>query len=166
MPTTIVITVSDSAFNGKREDLSGPAVSDRLDAAGFKVLGSAIVADDHAQIKDAILDACRTADLIVTTGGTGVAPRDITPEVTREVCEKLIDGVPERMRAEGLKHTPLAPLSRAICGTRGNRLILNLPGSPKGAVQSLEAVLDLLPHIIDLLHGKTDHPKSSSSGAH
>lgn len=165
MPSAIVITVSDSAFNGKREDLSGPAVSDRLDAAGFKVLGSAIVADEHAQIKDALLDACRSADLIVTTGGTGVALRDITPEVTREVCEKLIDGIPERMRAEGLKHTPLAPLSRAVCGTRGDRLILNLPGSPKGAVQSLEAVLDLLPHIIDLLHGKTDHPKSSSTGA-
>lgn len=166
MPTTIVITVSDSAFSGKREDLSGPAVSDRLDAAGFQVLGSAIVADEHAQIKDALLDACRSADLIVTTGGTGVAPRDITPEVTKEVCEKLIDGVPERMRAEGLKHTPLAPLSRALCGTRGNRLILNLPGSPKGAIQSLEAVLELLPHIIDLLHGKTDHPKPSSASAH
>jgi len=162
MLTAIVITVSDSAFNGKREDLSGPAVSDRLDAAGFKLLGSAIVADDRAQIKDALLDACRSADLIVTTGGTGIAARDITPEATREVCEKLIEGVPERMRAEGLKHTPLAPLSRAVCGTHGKTLILNLPGSPKGAIQSLEAVLDLLPHVVDLLHGKTEHRDGAS----
>jgi molybdenum cofactor synthesis domain-containing protein len=163
VPSTIVITVSDSAFNGKREDLSGPAVADRLDAAGFKVLGSALVADNHAQIKDALLDACRSADLIVTTGGTGVAPRDITPEVTKEICEKLIDGIPERMRAEGLKHTPLAPLSRALCGTRGNKLILNLPGSPKGAIESLESVLELLPHIIDLLHGHTAHQSGGAA---
>ncbi len=155
--TAIVITVSDSSFRGERKDLSGPAVSDRLDAAGFQVLGSAIVPDEPAQLRDALLDAAPRANLVVTTGGTGIAQRDITPEVTREICDKLIDGIPERMRAEGLKHTPLAPLSRALCGTRGSTLILNLPGSPKGAVESLQAVLDLLPHMIDLLQGRTEH---------
>jgi molybdopterin adenylyltransferase len=161
MRTAIIITVSDSAFSGHREDLSGPAVSDFLDDHGFEVRGSAIVPDEVAQIKDALLDACLRANLVVTTGGTGIAPRDVTPEVTRGICERLIDGIPERMRAEGLKHTPLAPLSCAVCGTRGSTLILNLPGSPKGAVESLEAVVELLPHMIDLLHGKTGHDKPS-----
>ena len=93
----------------------------------------------------------------MTTGGTGIAERDITPEATRAVCSRLLDGVPERMRAQGAKKTPFAALSRAVCGICGKSLILNLPGSPKGAVESLEAVLDLLPHAIDLLRGKTEH---------
>jgi len=160
MRTAIVITVSDSSFRGEREDLSGPAVSEALSEGGFEVMGSAIVPDEAAQIRDAILDATREAALIVTAGGTGIAPRDITPEVTRELCDKLIEGIPERMRAEGVKTTPLAALSRAVCGTRGKVLILNLPGSPKGATESLAAVIDLLPHVIDLLHGHTGHPTS------
>jgi molybdenum cofactor synthesis domain-containing protein len=156
--TAVVITVSDSSFRGDRADLSGPAVADALAERGFEVLGSAIVPDEPAQLRDAILDAVREGtSLIVTTGGTGVAPRDITPEVTRELCEKVIEGIPERMRYEGLKQTPLAVLSRAVCGVRGKSLILNLPGNPKGATESLAAVIDLLPHIIDLLHGETSH---------
>ncbi len=166
MPSAIVITVSDSSFNGDREDLSGPAVSDYLLEHGFDVRGSAIVPDDHAQIKDALLDACSRANLIVTTGGTGIAPRDITPEVTRTVCDKIVEGVSEVMRTEGLKHTPLAVLSRGLCGTRGKTLILNVPGSPKGAVQSLDAVMHLLPHMIDLLHGRTGHDEPSGASAH
>ncbi len=166
MPSAIVITVSDSSFNGDREDLSGPAVSDYLLEHGFDVRGSAIVPDDHAQIKDALLDACSRANLIVTTGGTGIAPRDITPEVTRTVCDKIVEGVSEVMRTEGLKHTPLAVLSRGLCGTRGKTLILNVPGSPKGAVQSLDAVIHLLPHMIDLLHGRTGHDEPSGASAH
>ena len=161
--SAVVITVSDSSFRGERKDLSGPAVAEALAEKGFEVLGSAIVADEPAQIRDAILDATREAALIVTTGGTGVAPRDVTPDVTRQLCEKLVDGIPERMRAEGLKHTPLAVLSRAVCGVRGKSVILNLPGSPKGATESLAAVIDLLPHIIDLLHGETNHPAAASS---
>src|SRR3954454_23803855 len=163
--TAIVITVSDSAFDGDRQDLSGPAVSDYLGDHGFEVRGSAIVPDEPAQIKDALLDACSRAELVVTTGGTGIAARDITPEVTRSICEKLVEGVSERMRAEGLKHTPLASLSRGLCGTRGKSVILNLPGSPKGAIESLEAVLGLLPHMIDLLHGKTGHDKAKASSS-
>jgi molybdenum cofactor synthesis domain-containing protein len=161
--TAIIITVSDSAFSGHREDLSGPAVSDFLDEHGFEVRGSAIVPDESAQIKDALLDACSRADLVVTTGGTGIAARDITPEVTRSICEKLVEGVSERIRAEGLKYTPLASLSRGLCGTRGKTVILNVPGSPKGAIESLEAVVKLLPHMIDLLHGKTGHGEASAS---
>lgn len=160
MPTAIVITVSDSAFNNVRQDLSGPSVSDRLDVAGFKLLGSAIVPDDHAQIKDALLDASSRADLVVTTGGTGIAARDITPDVTRSVCDKIVEGVSEQMRNQGLNHTPLAVLSRAVCGTLGKTVILNVPGSPKGAVESLEAVIELLPHMIELLHGNTSHDKA------
>ncbi len=159
--TAIVITVSDSSFRGERKDLSGPAVAETLAEAGFDVLGSAIVPDEPAQIRDAILDATREAVLIVTTGGTGIAPRDVTPEVTKELCERLIEGIPERMRAEGLKKTPLAALSRAVCGVRGKALILNVPGSPKGATESLAAVIDLLPHVVDLLHGETGHSVSA-----
>lgn len=155
--TAIVITVSDSSFRGERKDLSGPAVAEVLEEKGFDLVGSAIVPDEPAQIRDAILDATREAVLIVTTGGTGIAARDVTPDVTRELCSRLIEGIPERMRAEGAKQTPLAVLSRALCGTRGKTLILNLPGSPKGATESLAAVVDLLPHIIDLLHGETGH---------
>lgn len=163
MRSAIVITVSDSSFHGQRKDLSGPAVAEALEEAGFQLVGSAIVPDEAAQIRDAILDAAREAALIVTTGGTGIAPRDLTPDVTRELCHRLIEGIPERMRAEGAKQTPLAALSRAVCGTRGKTLILNLPGSPKGATESLATVIDLLPHIIDLLHGNTAHPPTTAN---
>ena len=165
MPTAIVITVSDSSFRGEREDLSGPAVAEALGEKDFDVIGSAVVPDEAAQLRDAILHAVNKADLVVTTGGTGVAPRDVTPDVTRSLCERLIEGVPERMRSEGAKLTPLAALSRAVCGTRGKTLILNLPGSPKGAIESLAAVVDLLPHIINLLHGETAHPEPGNPRA-
>lgn len=161
MPTAIVITVSDSAFRGEREDLSGPAVAEALAERDFEIIGSATVPDEAAQLRDAILHAVNKANLVVTTGGTGIAVRDITPDITKALCERLIEGIPERMRAEGAKHTPLAALSRAVCGTRGKTLILNLPGSPKGATESLAAVVDLLPHVINLLHGETAHPGAS-----
>jgi molybdenum cofactor synthesis domain-containing protein len=155
--TAFVITVSDSASRGEREDLSGPAVSLLLAEKRFVVTGTSIAPDEAAAIREAILDAVSQAALVITTGGTGVAARDITPDITRELCERLIEGIPERMRGEGEKRTPMAALSRAVCGTRGKTVILNLPGSPKGATESLAAVIDLLPHVIDLLNGKTKH---------
>ena len=155
--TAIVITVSDSAYRGQRQDLSGPAVAEMLTKHGFDVIGRIIVPDEAAQIRAAMIDSTGKADLTLTTGGTGIAARDVTPDVTRELCARLIEGIPERMRAEGTKHTPLAALSRALCGVRGRALILNLPGSPKGAMESLDAVINLLPHVIDLLHGRTAH---------
>jgi molybdenum cofactor synthesis domain-containing protein len=100
--------------------------------------------------------------LILTTGGTGVALRDVTPEATRAVVEREIPGLPELMRMEGLKHTPRSVLTRAVCGTRRRCLILNLPGSPRGAVESLDAVVHLIPHIVNLLHGRTDHPPAET----
>lgn len=109
------------------------------------------------QIQNALVHLAIDARLIVTTGGTGIAPRDVTPEATEAICDRLIDGVAERMRLAGREKTPFSALSRAVCGFRGKTLILNLPGSPGGAVESLLAVLDLIPHALDLLDGKTEH---------
>jgi len=155
-PSAVVLTVSDSVASGRREDLSGPVVKAELKKK-FQVIKVEVVADDYASIETALRRLAGEADLVVTTGGTGIAERDVTPEATRAVCSRLLDGVAERMRAQGAKKTPFAALSRAVCGVCGKSLILNLPGSPKGAVESLEAVMDLLPHAIDLLRGKTEH---------
>ena len=115
------------------------------------------VPDEQGLIEDAIRSAAESARLVVTTGGTGIGARDVTPEATRAVCDRLLDGVAELMRAEGRRETPLAVLTRGVCGTLGTALVLNLPGSPAGAVHSLEAALPVLPHAIDLLAGKTEH---------
>ncbi len=155
----LVITVSDSAVAGTREDRSGPAVADRATELGWTVTGRDLVADDSEQIAQLLKNAADhdSADVILTTGGTGVAARDVTPEATRAAIEREIPGLPEVMRIEGRKHTYLAPLSRAVAGTRGRALIVNLPGSPKGAVESLDAIANLIPHIADLLAGRTEH---------
>jgi len=154
-----VVTVSDSAVAGTREDRSGPAVRDRVQALGWTVNAMELVADEADQIA-AILR--RLADsgqvaVILTTGGTGVALRDVTPEGTRSVIEREIPGLGELMRAEGLKYTPKAVLSRGLAGVRGRTLIVNLPGSPKGALESFDAIAKLVPHIVDLLEGRTSH---------
>ncbi len=158
--TAAVITVSDSSHRGTREDQSGPAVAAVLTAKGFKVITTDVVPDERPKIEAAIKRLAKKAQLVVTTGGTGIAERDVTPEATRAVCDRLVDGIAERMRSEGAKQTPLAALSRGLCGTRGRSLVLNLPGSPSGATESLAAVIDLLPHALELLQGKTAHAKS------
>ena len=128
-----------------------------LEKAGFHVVQREVVADDSIRIQNLLIQLAGKVRFVVTTGGTGVARRDVTPEATRMVCDRLLDGVAERMRAEGVKKTPFAVLSRAVCGVRGTALILNLPGSPAGAVESLEAVVALLPHALELLGGNTAH---------
>jgi molybdenum cofactor synthesis domain-containing protein len=156
-PTAAVLTVSDSSARGDREDISGPAVAECLTRHGFSVVATEVIPDDQTGIQNALALLTAEVQLIVTTGGTGIAARDVTPEATRAVCEKLIEGIPEKMRSEGSKKTPFAALSRGVCGTRGKCLILNLPGSPRGAVDSLEAVVGLLPHMLQLLAGNTAH---------
>ena len=155
--TAAVVTVSDSCSRGEREDLSGPAVARLLEKLHFSISVREIVADSAIQIQGLLISLAREVQLIVTTGGTGIATSDVTPEATIAVCDRLLDGVAERMRSEGAKKTPFAALSRGVCGVRGCALILNLPGSPVGAVESLEAVANLIPHAIQLLAGHTEH---------
>jgi molybdenum cofactor synthesis domain-containing protein len=154
-----VLTISDSVHEGRREDLSGPAVQRRLEQLGWSVSEPEILPDDVdliAQRLAALADRSQVS-AIFTTGGTGVAARDLTPEATRRVIQREIPGLAEWMRAQGRNSTPLAVLSRGIAGTRGEVLIVNLPGSPGGAVDSLNAIVDLVPHIVELLRGETEH---------
>jgi molybdenum cofactor synthesis domain-containing protein len=156
-----VVTVSDSCSRGEKTDLSGPAVAEALQRRGFEIVESAVVADERDEIQKKLMALCSAARLVVTTGGTGIAPRDVTPEATLAVCDRLVEGIGEHMRAAGMRKTRFAALSRGVCGIRGASLVLNLPGSPAGAVESLEAVIDLLPHALELLAGKTEHNGSS-----
>ena len=155
--TAAVLTISDSSARGQRPDISGPAVRTALEHHHFRLIVTRVVGDEQTAIQEAIVEIATRAQLVVTTGGTGIAERDVTPEATRAVCHRLEEGVAERMRAVGVQSTPLAALSRGVCGICGRVLVLNLPGSPQAATESLGAVLDLLPHALDLLSGNTAH---------
>jgi molybdenum cofactor synthesis domain-containing protein len=154
-----VLTISDSAVAGTREDRSGPAVAEKAQALGWSIVAREVLRDQKEEIAAAMsrfIDQ-DVADMVITTGGTGLGPRDVTPEATKAVADRDIPGFGELMRAEGRKTARFASLSRGGAAARGAGLIVNLPGSPKGAVESLVAVADLIPHAVDLLQGRTEH---------
>jgi molybdenum cofactor synthesis domain-containing protein len=159
MTNAAVLTISDSVSAGTRADRSGPAVRERLEQLGWSVSVMEAIPDETSEISArlATLADGGQVSAIFTTGGTGVAPRDVTPEATRAVIDREIPGLGELMRACGRQATPLAVLSRSVAGTRGRVLIVNLPGSPKGAVESLDAIVELVPHVLELLRGRTEH---------
>jgi molybdenum cofactor synthesis domain-containing protein len=154
--TALVLTASDRSAAGTREDASGAALAERLAGLGFDV-ERRIVPDDQATIAAALRDGAASHPLIVTTGGTGLTPRDVTPQATRDVIDYEVPGLAEAMRADGRAKTPFAALSRSVVGVRGRTLIVNTPGSPKGASESLEAIVPVLDHALETLAGPHDH---------
>ncbi len=153
-----VITISDGASHGKRDDKSGPALVGILYANQFEVTGPEIVPDERDRIAAAITKAADGgSNLVITTGGTGLGPRDVTPQATASVIDYDVPGLTELMRRAGLETTPMAALTRGLAGVRGKTLVINVPGSPRGAMESLEAVIPVLEHALALLRGETKH---------
>ena len=154
-----ILVLSDLATKGEREDRSGPVVRETLESQGWQVTALEVLPDEFGQIRDRLMTWADSedCDAIFTSGGTGIGPRDVTPEATRSVIETEVVGLSELMRAEGTKSTPMAALSRAIAGVRKRKLIVNLPGSPRGARESLESIMMILPHAIDQIQGRTAH---------
>ena len=157
-----ILTISDRSFRGEREDSSGPVLTNVVQAEGWSVDKKALLPDEDSTIRDTLISWADSAelDMILTTGGTGFSPRDVTPEATRAVIEREAPGLAEAMRAASLKVTPHAMLSRIVTGLRKKTLIINLPGSPKGAAENLQVVISVLPHAIQLL---TEDPSSEST---
>jgi len=151
----VVITISDRGSRGERKDTSGPEIVAMLQQIGIEIVGQSIIPDEKELIRQSLIEWCdgEKADLILTTGGTGVSPRDVTPDATREIIEREIPGMAEEMRRRSAAITPRAMISRAIAGIRGQTLIINLPGSPKGAVENLSVVLPALTHTIEKIKG-------------
>lgn len=160
--SALVITASDGAAAGVREDASGAQVGERLEALGYRV-ERLVIADDQTTIQTALTEGTTRHPLIVTTGGTGLTPRDVTPQATQAVIDYEVPGLAEAMRAVGRASTPFADLSRGVVGVRGRSLIVNLPGSPKGALESFDAIAGVLEHALDTLAGPYDHAITSAT---
>ncbi|MGH9402937.1 MAG: MogA/MoaB family molybdenum cofactor biosynthesis protein [Terriglobia bacterium] len=159
-PRVKILVTSDASSRGERPDASGPALRAVFEAHNWQVAACQVLPDDLATIRTQLIvwAAANDCDAIVTSGGTGLGPRDVTPEATRAVIEKEVPGLSELMRAEGMKKTRRAALSRGVAGICKGKLIVNLPGSPRGACESLESIIDVLPHAIDICQGRTEHP--------
>ena len=151
-----VLTLSDKGSKGQRKDTSGPAIEKLVKKINAEVVSYDILPDEKPKIKRKLILLCNKADLILTTGGTGVSPRDVTPDATKEVIQYEIPGIAETMRSEGLKKTPYAMISRAVAGVRGETLIINLPGSPKAVKENLTVILPVLSHAIEKIKGSTE----------
>ncbi len=156
MITVAVITISDKGSRGEREDLSGPAIGEMMSRIGARVEHSVIIPDEKELIKEKLIEYSKSVDVILTTGGTGLFPRDVTPDATLEVIDREIPGIAEAMRLEGLRKTKRAMLSRAVAGVRGNALIVNLPGSPKAVKEGLGAIVEVIPHAVEKIKGNTE----------
>lgn len=148
-----VLTISDRSSQGIREDQSGPLIQNILTRAGYQIVCAEIIPDEFDLIRQILVDWCtiKNINLLLTTGGTGFAPRDVTPEATRSVVEKIVPGIPEVIRQESMKKTPYAMLSRAVAGILKNTLIINLPGSPKAVQENMDILLPVIPHAIELM---------------
>ncbi len=153
MITVAVLTMSDKGSKGEREDLSGPLIEDMIKVIGAEVKYCEILPDEKEIIKEKLIEYSKKADLILTTGGTGLSPRDVTPEATLEVLDRQVPGIAEAMRSAGLKKTSRSMLSRAVAGVKGRSLIINLPGSPKAVKENLAVILDVIPHAIEKIRG-------------
>lgn len=155
MITVAILTLSDKGSRGEREDLSGPAIQEMIGRIDGRVEYAEVLPDEKGLIKEKLIEYSNKVDLILTTGGTGPAPRDVTPDATLEVIDREVPGLAEVMRMEGLKKTKRAVLSRAVAGIRGSSLIINLPGSPKAVRENLEVILDVIPHAVEKIKGST-----------
>jgi len=156
MITVAILTLSDKGSRGEREDLGGPAIKEIIRTINADVRYYEIIPDEKELIKAKLIEYSNSVDLIITTGGTGLSPRDVTPDATREVIDREIPGIAETMRMEGLGKTKRAMLSRAVAGVRGKTLIINLPGSPKAVKEGLGAIMDVIPHAVEKIKGSTD----------
>jgi len=161
--SALVLTASDRSFSGTRDDASGEALAERLGELGFEV-ERAVVPDDIDAIAGAIQLGATRHRLVVTTGGTGLTPRDVTPQATATILDYEVPGIAEAMRADGRRSTPFAALSRGLVGVRGGTLVANLPGSPKGALESFEVLVPLLDHALETLSGPFDHAAARAAG--
>jgi len=155
MITVAVLTLSDKGSKGEREDLSGPAISAMLKGIGAEVKHYEILPDEKEMIKEKLLEYSLKVDLILTTGGTGLSPRDVTPDATLEVIDREVPGIAEAMRSEGQKKISRSMLSRAVAGIKGQTLIINLPGSPRAVQENLEVIIDVIPHAVEKIKGDT-----------